>query len=34
MGNDQWKSAHAIETKIRTLEDAIRWADVFLGLIC
>ena len=29
---DQWKSAHAIDTKIRTLEEAIDGADVFLGL--
>jgi len=29
---DQFKSAHAIETKLRTLEEAIRDADVFLGL--
>ena len=31
-GMDQWKSAHAIETKNRTLADAIKGADVFLGL--
>jgi malate dehydrogenase (oxaloacetate-decarboxylating)(NADP+) len=31
-GMDQWKSRHAIETKLRTLEDAIDGADVFLGL--
>ncbi len=31
-GMDQWKSAHAVETKKRTLEDAIEGADVFLGL--
>ena len=31
---DQWKSKHAIKTKFRTLEDAIKGADVFLGLIC
>jgi malate dehydrogenase (oxaloacetate-decarboxylating)(NADP+) len=31
-GMDQWKSAHAIETKNRTLEEAIKGADVFLGL--
>ena len=31
-GMDQWKSRHAIETKLRTLEDAIEGADVFLGL--
>ncbi len=29
---NQWKSAHAIETKARTLKDAIKDADVFLGL--
>jgi malate dehydrogenase (oxaloacetate-decarboxylating)(NADP+) len=29
---DQWKSAHAIDTKNRTLEEAINGADVFLGL--
>ena len=29
---DQWKSRHAIETKKRSLEDAIDGADVFLGL--
>ena len=27
-----WKSSHAIETKKRTLDDAINGADVFLGL--
>jgi malate dehydrogenase (oxaloacetate-decarboxylating)(NADP+) len=31
-GMDQWKSAHAIDTKDRTLEEAINGADVFLGL--
>jgi malate dehydrogenase (oxaloacetate-decarboxylating)(NADP+) len=31
-GMNQWKSAHAIDTKDRTLEDAMRGADVFLGL--
>ena len=31
-GMDQWKSAHAIDTKNRTLEEAISGADVFLGL--
>ena len=31
-GMDQWKSIHAIDTKKRTLEEAIRGADVFLGL--
>ncbi len=29
---NQWKSAHSIETKDRTLNDAIQDADVFLGL--
>ena len=29
---DQFKSAHAIETKLRTLDDAMKGADVFLGL--
>ena len=29
---NQWKSEHAIITKKRTLEDAIKDADVFLGL--
>ena len=29
---NQWKSGHAIETKNRTLDDAIKNADVFLGL--
>ena len=29
---DQFKSAHAIDTKLRTLEDAMKDADVFLGL--
>ena len=29
---NQWKSAHAIETKDRSLDDAINNADVFLGL--
>ncbi len=31
-GMNQWKSAHAIKTKIRTLEEAMRGADVFLGV--
>ena len=31
-GMDQWKSIHAIDTKKRTLEEAIKGADVFLGL--
>ncbi len=29
---NQWKSTHAIKTKNRTLDDAIKDADVFLGL--
>ena len=29
---DQWKSAHAVDTKARTLEEALVGADVFLGL--
>ncbi len=29
---NQWKSSHAIETKDRTLDEAIKNADVFLGL--
>ena len=28
---DQFKSAHAVETKLRTLEEAMNGADVFLG---
>ncbi len=31
-GMNQWKSAHAIETDARTLEDALVGCDVFLGL--
>ncbi|MBS0254571.1 MAG: NADP-dependent malic enzyme [Proteobacteria bacterium] len=31
-GMDQWKSAHAIETTARTLEEALVGADIFLGL--
>ena len=31
-GIDQWKSKYAVETKLRTLEDAMKGADVFLGL--
>lgn len=31
-GMNQWKSAHAIKTDKRTLEDALTGADVFLGL--
>ena len=29
---NKWKSAHAIDTKLKTLEEAIKGADVFLGL--
>ncbi len=29
---DQFKSAHAIDTKLRTLDEAIKGANVFLGL--
>ena len=29
---NQWKSAHAVETDARTLQDALKGADVFLGL--
>jgi malate dehydrogenase (oxaloacetate-decarboxylating)(NADP+) len=29
---DQWKSAHAVETKAKTLGEALEGADVFLGL--
>jgi malate dehydrogenase (oxaloacetate-decarboxylating)(NADP+) len=31
-GMNQWKSAHAVETRARTLADAIAGADVFFGL--
>lgn len=31
-GMNQWKSAHAVSTKARTLSDAMTGADVFLGL--
>jgi malate dehydrogenase (oxaloacetate-decarboxylating)(NADP+) len=31
-GMNQWKSAHAVETKARTLTDAMVGCDVFLGL--
>jgi malate dehydrogenase (oxaloacetate-decarboxylating)(NADP+) len=29
---DQWKSAHAVDTEKRTLAEALKGADVFLGL--
>src|ERR1700755_1293421 len=31
-GMNQWKSAHAVRTKARSLEDAMKGADVFFGL--
>src|SRR5712672_978236 len=31
-GMNQWKSAHAVQTKARTLEEAMAGADVFYGL--
>ena len=31
-GMNQWKSAHAVRTKARTLEEAMKGADVFFGL--
>ena len=31
-GINQWKSAHAIKTDLRSLEEAMRGADVFLGV--
>ena len=31
-GLNQWKSSHAAETKLRTLDEVIHGADVFLGL--
>ncbi|MEE4013214.1 NADP-dependent malic enzyme [Roseibium sp. FZY0029] len=31
-GMNQWKSAHAVETKARTLYDALKGADVFFGV--
>ena len=31
-GMNQWKSAHAVETEARTLEEAMVGADVFLGV--
>jgi malate dehydrogenase (oxaloacetate-decarboxylating)(NADP+) len=31
-GMNQWKSAHAIKTGLRTLEEAMKGADVFLGV--
>jgi len=31
-GMDQWKSAHAVDTAARSLEEALDGADIFLGL--
>src|SRR4051794_15654358 len=31
-GMNQWKSAHAVETSARTLDDAMEGADIFFGL--
>lgn len=31
-GMNQWKSAHAVKTELRSLEEAMRGADVFLGV--
>src|SRR3546814_9693753 len=31
-GMNQWKSAHAVDTELRTLEDAMAGADVCMGL--
>jgi malate dehydrogenase (oxaloacetate-decarboxylating)(NADP+) len=31
-GMNQWKSAHAVKTKARTLADALKGADAFFGL--
>ncbi len=31
-GMNQWKSAHAAQTKARSLDDAMKGADVFLGV--
>ena len=31
-GMNQWKSAHAVKTDLRTLKDAIKEADVFIGV--
>ena len=29
---NQWKSAHAVDTEMRTLEEAMAGADIFFGL--
>ncbi|MGJ8546123.1 MAG: NADP-dependent malic enzyme [Sulfitobacter sp.] len=31
-GMNQWKSAHAVKTELRSLEEAMKGADVFLGV--
>ena len=31
-GMNQWKSAHAVKTDLRTLEEAMKGADIFLGV--
>ncbi|GAB5434492.1 MAG: hypothetical protein EpisKO_38620 [Epibacterium sp.] len=31
-GMNQWKSAHAVTTELRSLEEAMNGADVFLGV--
>src|SRR5471030_2778263 len=31
-GMNQWKSAHAVETKLRSLDEALKGADMFVGL--
>ncbi len=31
-GMNQWKSAHAVDTELRTLDEAVRGADVLFGL--
>ncbi len=31
-GMNQWKSAHAVNTELRSLEEAMKGADVFLGV--
>ncbi|MBR9650434.1 NADP-dependent malic enzyme [Thalassovita aquimarina] len=31
-GMNQWKSAHAVKTDLRTLDEAMKGADVFLGV--
>lgn len=31
-GMNQWKSAHAVKTELRTLDEAMKGADVFLGV--